>query len=304
MSPEPIPSPVTEEEKILDKEIETEIQEEIKEKEDVKEDLRKSLKSVGGCNANVCFAIDGSGAISPEAFTSQKNFVLDVVSVIAVDEPVELAAVQYATRRRAIKRLTNKVPEFVLAVNGTYQLGGWSRPAAGIAFCNRQLWRWNKANKIVLLGNGKSDLGRSAVRSANRFRDRNGDLSVVAAGDADDQKLLAIAGGRKDRVFDVTSFLDVLALQEVIEQLVKNICLKDGGPPLPGIGRRNMKRARLERRRRKLEKKLKRRERRRERRREKRRQRKQRKERRWEKRRERRHLRREKKNRWNQGARN
>lgn len=230
----PTPSPMTKDFVVHNRE------EEIKEIGEIQDDLRNSLKSVGGCHANVCFAIDGGGALSPEEFKSQKNFVLDVVSVIAVDQPVSLAAVQYASRRLSIKRLTRNVTGFILAVNATEQLGGMSKTVAGITFCDRQLRRWYMPNKIVLLGHGRSDIGRNAARTAHRFRDSRGDLSVVAAGDSDKDALLSIVGGEKDQVYNVRSFLDVLALQKVIEKLVASICLKSGGE-IPGRDRRKFK---------------------------------------------------------------
>lgn len=233
------PLPIKEELELIEKE-------ELKKVDEVQDDLRKSLKSVGGCHASVCFAIDGASALTSDEFSSEKDFVLDVTSVIAVDQPVSLAAVQYASVRKAIKRLTKDVPAFNLAVDATTQLGGQSKTAAGLIFCNRQLWRWFSPNKIVLIGDGRGDFGRSAVRVAQRFRDRNGDLSVVAAGDADTNALLKIVGGREDRLFNVESFLDVLELQAVIEKLVANICLKKGGE-IPGRRRRESKLRRIER---------------------------------------------------------
>lgn len=187
--------------------------------------LRNNLRRSGGCSANVCFAIDGSGAISDEEFLNEKNFVLDVVSVIAVDQPVELAAAQYATPTRNIHRLTSDIASFILAVQGTTQLKGRSKLAGGVNYCFSQLASQRRhPNKLVLLGDGRSDLGSDAVRRANHFRRKTGSVSVVAAGFPDPHRLLALAGGKANNVFQVSSFIDVLQLQAQIERLVENIC--------------------------------------------------------------------------------
>eukprot|EP00171_Calliarthron_tuberculosum_P002174 IDg2174t1 len=88
-----------------------------------RDDLRRRIKAAGGCNANVCFAIDGSGSITREEFENQKNFVLDVVSVIAVDAAAEVAAAQYASAVSPITPLTPNTARFNLRVNGARQVG-------------------------------------------------------------------------------------------------------------------------------------------------------------------------------------
>lgn len=192
-----------------------------------KEDLRKRIEAAGGCNANVCFAIDGSGSIGDKEFLNEKNFVLDVASVIAVDQPAELGAAQYSTAVSPIHPLTPDIASFILAVQNTTQLNGQSFVVGGVNYCFSQLWRRrNEANHMVILGDGKSDIGSDAVLRANLFRRIGGDVSVVAAGFADNTQLLAIAGGKQDHVFEVSSFLDVLALQLIIESLVEQICMQ------------------------------------------------------------------------------
>ena len=77
------------------------------------EEIQERLAKAGGCNANICFAIDGSGSMSDEEFTNQKNFVLDVASIIGVDEVAEFAAVQYSTATSRITPLTVDNAEFI-----------------------------------------------------------------------------------------------------------------------------------------------------------------------------------------------
>lgn len=195
--------------------------------EEEKKDLRKRIEAVGGCNANVCFAIDGSRSIRKRAFRNEKNFVLDVVSVIAVDQAVELAAVQYGIASSAISPLTPNVVRFIRKVKKEKQLKSSATfLVAGLNYCISQLFRRpGEANKIVVLGDGRSNIGSSAVARAKFFRKKlNGEVCAVGAGFTDDAELLAIAGGDPGKVFQVKSFLDVLALQAIIEDLVEGIC--------------------------------------------------------------------------------
>eukprot|EP00171_Calliarthron_tuberculosum_P002252 IDg2252t1 len=78
--------------------------------------LKQKIKRVGGCSANICFAIDGSGSITRTEFENQKNFILDVASVISVNNAAKFAAVQYATSVVPIIPLTANTAIFDLAV--------------------------------------------------------------------------------------------------------------------------------------------------------------------------------------------
>ncbi len=188
-------------------------------------DLQRRVKAAGGCNANVCFAIDGSGSINGTEFTSQKNFVLDLVSVLTVDDAAEVAACQYSSSVSPIQPLTVDTAKFNLAVTRARQVTGQSFVVGGINYCFSQLWRRRgEANKIVLLGDGRSNIGSSAVARADLFRMIGGSVCAVGAGFKDDTELLGIAGGNRTLVFQTESFLDVLTLQSIVERLVSQIC--------------------------------------------------------------------------------
>ena len=191
----------------------------------IRADLRRRLKSVGGCNANVCFAIDGSSSISINEFENEKNFVLDVVSIISRDQPVELTAAQYSTSIAPITPLTPYIADFDKSIWEAKQIGGASFVVGGVNYCFSQLMRRpGEANQMVILGDGRSNIGSRAVNRADLFRKMGGSLSTVAAGFADDKELLAIAGGDRSMVFRVNSFADVLALHAVIKKLVFRVC--------------------------------------------------------------------------------
>lgn len=189
------------------------------------EELKHKLLDVGGCNANICFAIDGSSSIPAKGFLNEKNFVLDAASIIGVDEAAEMAAVQYATSTSKITPLTDDSDRFVLKVTHAKQKGGKTFLTGGINYCFSQLWRRrSEANTIVILGDGINNIGSAAEKRAELFRKVGGLVTVVAAGKPDEQTLLKLVGGAGEHIFEVTSFLDTLALQAIIERFTKDIC--------------------------------------------------------------------------------
>ncbi|KAI0559988.1 chitin-binding protein [Gracilaria domingensis] len=189
-----------------------------------RERLRQLIEAAGGCNANVCFAIDGSGSISSEEFDLEKAFVLDVVSVLT-DNPVEVAAVQFSTSTFPIQALTPDVEQFNLRVQATNQIRGASFVAGGVNYCVGQLIRRpGESNKVVLLSDGRSNIGGSASRAADEFRAFGGSVCAVGAGDRSAQELLEIVGGDEDLLFEVDNFLDVFALEDTIERVTLRVC--------------------------------------------------------------------------------
>lgn len=189
----------------------------------------QKMQSAGGCNANVCFAIDGSKSISSAEFTNEKNFVLDVVSVL-VDNPVEFAAVQYADGRERISKLTTDDETFILKMNSTKQMSHpRSHIKGGVNFCFRQLMkRPGEPIKMVVLGDARvknKRIARRTVETTDLFRMNGGDVAVVAAGAKINKKLmLKITGGNEKLLLDVDNFLDVLTLETYIERVVEAIC--------------------------------------------------------------------------------
>lgn len=191
----------------------------------IRERLRRRIDASGGCNANICFAIDGGSSISDEAFINELYFMLDITSIIGVDEPAEFAAVQFTNRRHTISELTTDSSSFNLLVNETKQVGGQSSISSGVAFCISQLTRRRReANKIVILSDGESRMARRDIQLTNIFRRIGGEVSVVGAGELDEEALLRLVGKDRSRLFNVDSFLDVFRLHDIVEELVLKIC--------------------------------------------------------------------------------
>lgn len=183
----------------------------------------KAQVSKGGCGVNVCFAIDTSGSVTDEQFKSQKFFIQDITAIIGVDSRAKFAACQYGDRSYTISLLTKQVGLFNrLVENASFQGDPVTAVGAGIVYCDRQLRRSRgQANKIVLIGDGRNNLGGSPVRRANIFRRKaGGAVCSVGVGFEDKATLTKIAGG-EERVFAVDDYVE---LAFIVEDLVFDIC--------------------------------------------------------------------------------
>lgn len=192
-----------------------------------KKRLQEKIKKAGGCNANVCFAIDGSKSISTKEFGVEKRFVQDVVSVLT-GFPVEVAAVQFSTSTYPIQKLTVDDEQFILKVENTKQIPGRSFIGGGLNFCYKELRRRkDESMTVVLLSDGQNNVGnfQYIVSKANGFRRGGGDICVVGAGDQAEKKLKRIAGlGEESCYYQVKNLFDYEKLADHIEQITLSIC--------------------------------------------------------------------------------
>lgn len=188
--------------------------------------IQNVIRQNGGCNANVCFAIDGSASISASQFSAAIDFVVSTVALLASDPNSQFAAVQYGTAVTPISVLTNNHVEFSQAVVSANQQFGSSFLIGALNFC---MWQLSSARnavvKIVILGDGQSNPGDSAVKQTDLFRDAfGGTVCAVATGNPNRTELLRLVGGDADLVFDSSSFVDIILLASVVEELVMRIC--------------------------------------------------------------------------------
>lgn len=182
----------------------------------------------GGCDPNVCFALDGSRAINSTNFQLQKDFVKLVAGVISLDEESQFAALQYGLRAHMISELTLNAEDFLLKVDKAIQVRNRRTfVAMGIFGCIQQLMKTPfEANHIVLLGEGKDDLlvrhsGFNAESVAKRFLySPHNAISAVAVGFSDTSDLARIVGS-PNRVFEVDEWSEVV---DVTAELVENVC--------------------------------------------------------------------------------
>jgi len=186
--------------------------------------LRQNVVAQGTCNPNVCFALDGSGSISNLDYRHQQDFVQLVAAIVAEDTTSAFAAVQYGLRNIAISQLTSDANQFLLDVDRSVRAGARRTfVAAGLGFCVDQLsTRSEDANKIVVLGDGRSNFGGNPgpISAAFRGPPTNGSICAVGIGFIDTSSLLVIAGS-PTRVLNVNSFVELLT---ILDAVVNEIC--------------------------------------------------------------------------------
>jgi len=186
--------------------------------------IRQRVINQGSCNPNICFALDGSGSISPEEYKMQKEFVELIAGITSVDTDVGYAAVQYGLRNVGISSLTNDANQFLLDVAAS-NLARAPRTfiAAGLGFCIQELRaRPEDANKIVLLGDGRSNFGGDPVPIARTFRPPRGNGSICAVGIGfRDRRVLRRIAGNRNRVLAINDYFELL---DILDQVVTEIC--------------------------------------------------------------------------------
>lgn len=139
---------------------------------------------------------------------------------------MKFAAVQYTATTRPIIPLTTDVNMFIFLLSYTvFQRGEFSLLAGGLHYCvNQFLGREGEPNKIVLLEEGRTNIGRSPHFIAEQFQRNGGSISAVRAGFSDDEELFAITGD-PSQVFRVNA-LDIFDLNDIIGELVTQLCRK------------------------------------------------------------------------------
>lgn len=176
-----------------------------------------------GCNANICFGIDGSGSVNLTEFQKAKDFVKDIVDIIAVDQEAEFCAVQFSLTNDAISPLTADKFAFLNALaREPYISGGATAIGAAIVYSDFQLSRrLGEANKIVVITDGRNNAGGDPVRRANNFRrrDPNGRVCAVGIGKTLKAPLEEIAAG--EPVLEVDEYVQ---LATIVDNLVNAVC--------------------------------------------------------------------------------
>lgn len=179
------------------------------------------------CNANLCFAIDGSSAISIGDFTLMKDIIIFTTVLLGIDPNMRFAAAQFGLRQKIISSLTTDIDAFLLKIE-QLQRGSFTTKsvAQGLNYCIRQLRKNpDDFNKIVIFGDGRSTFGRNPVKLANTFTASGGDICAVSLGADDISNLEEMVNDDPSRLF---RFPDVLDFADVIMGIVLDVC-----PALP-----------------------------------------------------------------------
>lgn len=174
-----------------------------------------------GCATNTCFVIDGSKSISRKDFGIELSFVQLFVNLTSKMGNMKYCAVQYSDTTMAISPLTDDGETFLRRLSSTTQVGGKSNLAAGVGYGVVQLFPCSKEpTAIIVLGNGRSDIGFDSTSVTKSFLNSNGSIYAVGVGRSRTEQLEKVTGSPK-RVFRATSFKDVVT---TIRILVKQVC--------------------------------------------------------------------------------
>lgn len=187
------------------------------------EPLMQKIIAKGGCNANVCFLLDGSRYVTDDEYRMQKEFVELSAALIGVSKDAHFAAsLLERPRYGAISPLTFDQDAFLARVAGSSRSGGRPKLGGGIRFCVRQMRaRREDANKIVLIGDGR---GRHTavpfLRPLRRFFRRGGAVCAVGVGNVNRNVLQAITRNPA-HVLAIDGYIE---LSEIVENIVAEVC--------------------------------------------------------------------------------
>lgn len=175
-----------------------------------------------GCDANICFALQGGNGISRNEFELQKDFVGLMVAILGTGRPGNYCAVQYGNVTRPISSLTERREVFLDRLDRAVKIEGRGiNIANSLAFAHNQLGsRQQNVNKFIIVGKRLQRVGSRARFLADHFRNDNSQICAVAIGRFDLSPLETITGDR-NLIFTVHQFFD---LAEVVVELVNNVC--------------------------------------------------------------------------------
>eukprot|EP00178_Gracilaria_changii_P014005 TRINITY_DN39701_c0_g1_i1.p1 TRINITY_DN39701_c0_g1~~TRINITY_DN39701_c0_g1_i1.p1 ORF type:complete len:247 (-),score=48.23 TRINITY_DN39701_c0_g1_i1:127-867(-) len=183
------------------------------------------------CDANICFALHGSAVVSTDEFELQKDFVKLLAVVLSSHEGrngAYFAALQYGMPASLISPISEDVCTFLCNVdNATSKREAQTYIGPGMTACMRQFRRTaSKRNRIVLLGDGRSDFDAQEapfdpVSVAETFRSMDdSSITAVAVGFSDTEMLAAISGSQS-QVLELSRWEDIM---EVFEDVVNRLC--------------------------------------------------------------------------------
>ena len=187
------------------------------------------------CVPRVCFMLDGSASLTNYEYRLQREFVFTAAGLLdIINSNTKYSALQYGgTPAHIISKPTSAAQHFQAKVLNSYSKRyGVTSITPAMLYCISQFPGNGKysysPNKIVLLGDGRSNFGPiygpfGPVTVAKLFRQKkNNDIVAVAVGNAAKYKLSQIAGGYH-KVLSADAW-GVLKLQGLFEPLIKRIC--------------------------------------------------------------------------------
>lgn len=171
------------------------------------------------CPKNICFALDGSEAVSRQEYGRIVSFAQVVAAIIRGDERSQFAAVQYGLRNIEIASLGRR--GFLRSL-GRSRAAGAQRTftSAGLGFCINELRGSLRESSVIVIGDGRSNFGTDPRLLVERFFNDDMRLVSVGVGFGSQARLRESLGGRDN----VISLNDYSSLQRSVVRVVRAAC--------------------------------------------------------------------------------
>lgn len=187
------------------------------------EKIRSRVKRKG-CNVDLCFALDGSKAVSSKDYNLQKEFVQLVSFIASAAGEAEYSAVQYGLIARPISVLTGDTKSFLDSIGKSKQdKSPKTLVGVGLGFCLRSVRQGSKksASKIVVLGDAKSNLSDTTLQLVLDVITKEDVFAIGIGFRGRSDVLFRVAKKKSSRLFLVSKSAK---LATVVEKVAKGIC--------------------------------------------------------------------------------
>eukprot|EP00177_Eucheuma_denticulatum_P006858 GFKZ01012481.1.p1 GENE.GFKZ01012481.1~~GFKZ01012481.1.p1 ORF type:complete len:243 (+),score=3.11 GFKZ01012481.1:108-836(+) len=148
---------------------------------------------------NVCFAFEGSSAISRNAFRATLSLIRATTAALSSRNGRSMfAAAQYGTSIDVVSECTSRRRAFLAGLSSTRQLRSTDVfLTGGLNFCISELMsKAGRNRRIVVIGSGRNTIGSDPDERASLFRSIGGQVFTVGVGGQQSSpSLRAIAGG-------------------------------------------------------------------------------------------------------------
>ncbi|XP_042364053.1 von Willebrand factor A domain-containing protein 2 [Plectropomus leopardus] len=205
-----------------------------------------------GQAVDLVFALDASGGVSPDNFSTLRDFVRSLTVQFDINRDVaQVALVAYGRRATTVFNLdTHETGSAILkAVGDANYMGGMASTGAALLHVHSNVLTVakgarpgvNKAVVVVTDGSGSDD----AVVPAQKIKDNGVSLFVIGIGDVQRERLQQIAGS-EEHMIAVPSYEDLKYFEDVLVQMLcsevkkpvnlckPNPCMNDGTCILSG----------------------------------------------------------------------
>lgn len=189
-------------------------------------ELQGLISQNGGCDAQICFALQSSNPPGFERFQLQKAFVLSAARTFFNNQGIFRAgAIKYGIISSSIVLPNVTLPTFVEEVrDAQFEESDDSSLAAPIVTCDVQLdppAAVSQNRYTVLFNNGQSDFGGPPAVNAEIFEGRGGRIFGITF---QKEQRSVLRAALADKVTAVEYLPDFWRIRFVLESLVRTVC--------------------------------------------------------------------------------